>query len=88
MAVQWMAKRGKGKNTRSLTEVLLVKFKCPMHSEAKQTKTLEFGAEKGLLQGLAVRMSGSCSETLNSLMVFWKKFLFIFLAALTACECS
>ena len=27
------------------------KVTCPMHSEAKQTETLEFGAEKGLLQG-------------------------------------
>ena len=26
-------------------------FMCPMHIEAKQTKTLAFGAEKGLLQG-------------------------------------
>ena len=24
---------------------------CPMHSEAKETETSEFGAEKGLLQG-------------------------------------
>ena len=27
------------------------KFMCPAHSEAKQTKTSEFRAEKGLLQG-------------------------------------
>ena len=31
------------------------KFPCPMHGEAKQTKTSEFGAEKGLLQGHARR---------------------------------
>ena len=28
-------------------------FMCPTHSEAKQTETSEFGAEKGLLQGQA-----------------------------------
>ena len=28
---------------------------CPTHSEAKHTETLEFGAEKGLLQGHARR---------------------------------
>ena len=38
-----------------------------MHSEAKQTEMLEFGAEKGLLQDQARRMGGSCSKTLNSL---------------------
>ena len=31
---------------------------CPMHSEAKQTETSEFGAEKGLLQGHARRTGG------------------------------
>ena len=30
----------------------LVVSGSPMHSEAKQTKTLEFGAEKGLLQAM------------------------------------
>ena len=28
---------------------------CPVHNEAKQTEKLEFGAEKGLLQGHARR---------------------------------
>ena len=32
----------------------------PMHSEAKQTETSEFGAEKDLLQGHARRMGASC----------------------------
>ena len=31
--------------------VVKPKFVCLMHSEAKQTKTSEFGAEKSLLQG-------------------------------------
>ena len=35
---------------------------CPMHSEAKQSKTLEFGAEKGVLQCHARRTGGSCSR--------------------------
>ena len=36
------------------------KFMCLGHSEAKQTEMLEFGAEKGLLQGQGGRTSGSC----------------------------
>ena len=36
------------------------KFVCPMHSEVKQTKTSEFGAEKGSLQGHARGTGGSC----------------------------
>ena len=51
------------------------KFVCPTHSEAKQTKTLELGAEKGLLQGQARRIGVLCSKTLNSLMVFREKLL-------------
>ena len=47
---------------------------CPMHSEAKQIKTSEFGAEEGLLQGQARRMGCSCSEDLNSLVVFREEF--------------
>ena len=35
-------------------------FMCPTHSEAKQTKMSEFGAQKGLLQGHARRMGGLC----------------------------
>ena len=46
------------------------KFMCPTHSEAKQIKTLEFGAERGLLQGRARRTGSSCSKDLNSLIVF------------------
>ena len=39
------------------------KFVCSTHSEAKQTATLKFGAEKGLLQGHARRMGeGACSK--------------------------
>ena len=34
----------------------------PMHDEAKQTETSEFGAEKDLLQGRARRMGGSCIQ--------------------------
>ena len=41
------------------------KFMCPMHSEAKQTKASEFGAEKGLLQGHA-KIGGSCPNNPNS----------------------
>ena len=33
-----------------------------MHSEAKQTEMLAFGAEKGLLLGLVKRQGDSCSK--------------------------
>ena len=36
------------------------------HGEAKQTKTSEFVAEKGLLQSQPRRTGGSCSKILNS----------------------
>ena len=42
--------------------VIQGKFMCPTHSEAKLTETLEFGAEKGALQGpvrrIGERVSG------------------------------
>ena len=38
------------------------KFICPTHSEAKQTKMSEFGAEEDLLQGKTRRTGCSCSE--------------------------
>ena len=47
---------------------------CLTHSEAKQTKTLQFGPEKGLLQGHAKRMDGLCSKTLNSPMFWGERF--------------
>lgn len=40
----------KGK-TNVPTPVVTLKFMCPTHTEAKQTKTQEFGAQKCLLQG-------------------------------------
>ena len=48
---------------------------CLMHNEIKETETLEFGADSGLLQSQARRQVGSCSETPNSLMVLGGKFL-------------
>ena len=36
--------------------VIQGKFMCPTHSEAKLTETLEFGAEKGALQGRVRRI--------------------------------
>ena len=52
------------------------KFVCPMHNEAKQTKTLGFGAKRGLLQGHARRMGRSCSPlTPNSPKGLSKAFL-------------
>ena len=51
-----------------------LKFVCPMHGETEQTKTLEFGAEKGLLQGQARRVGELCSKSPNSLMGFREEF--------------
>ena len=39
------------------------KFVYWTHSEAEQTETSEFGAEKGLLQGQARKMGELCSKT-------------------------
>ena len=58
-----------------INNVVKPKFVCPVHNEAKKTKTLGFGAEKGLLQGQARRTGGSCSKNPNSLMVFREEFL-------------
>ena len=41
------------------------KLVCLIHSEAKQTKMLEFGAEKDLMQGWARRTGSLCSEYLE-----------------------
>ena len=43
--------------------VVKTKSVCLMHSEAKQTKMSESGAEKGLLQGQARRTGGLYSKT-------------------------
>ena len=51
-----------------------LKFMCPTHSEAKQTETSQFGAEKDFLQGQAKRPGGFCSKSPNSVMVFGEKF--------------
>ena len=46
-----------------------------MHSEAKQTWTSEFGAEKGLLQ-VQARIGSSCSKNPKLTMVFRERFLY------------
>lgn len=48
---------------------------CLLHNQIKETETSEFGTDSGLLQSQARIQDGSCSETPNSLMVFWGKFL-------------
>ena len=48
------------KQSMNVDGVTKAKFVCLIHSESKQTKTSEFGLEKGLLQGHARRMGGSC----------------------------
>ena len=53
--------------------VIESKFMCLVHSEAKQTETLEFGGKKGLFQGQA-SMCGSCSKDPNSLMFSGRSF--------------
>ena len=49
-------------------------FMCLMQSEDKQTKMLEFGAEKGLLQGHARRQVAHAQKTQNSLKGFREAF--------------
>ena len=44
----------------SLESVTQQKSVCLMHSEPNNTETLEFGAEKGLLQGQVGRTGASC----------------------------
>ena len=41
------------------------KFLCPWHTEAKQSRTWEFGAEKDLLQRLKARIDVGCTKDLN-----------------------
>jgi len=43
---------------------------CPTHSEARQTETYDFGAQKGLLQGHSRRMGGSCPPRPHTLLGF------------------
>ena len=58
---------------RRLSSLIVTKpkFMCLTHSEAKQTETSGFGAEKGLLQGQARRMGGSCSKNPELPDGFW-----------------
>ena len=51
------------------------KFVCLMHSEAKLTETLEFGAGKALLQGHGRRRVAHAPKTLYSVKGFSKVFL-------------
>ena len=46
---------------------------CAQHTEAKPTKTSDFGAVKGLLQSQAGRMGGLCSKPLIQSMVWGEK---------------
>ena len=54
-----------GVKCRRGVSVLARKFVCPTHSEAKQTKTLRLGAEKGLLQGPARRQVAHALKSLE-----------------------
>ena len=56
--------RGGGWEPLLAAGVTECRFVCPTHSEAKQTETLEFGAENSLLQGWAMRLGGLCSKKL------------------------
>ena len=51
------------------------KSTCPMHTEAKQIKTLEFGAEKGLFQDHARRWVSHVPKTMKSSKGFSNTFL-------------
>ena len=63
--------------------VMKCEFMCPTYSEATQTEVLEFGAEKGLLQGIQGEWVAHTQKTKQnkqhqqktSLMVFREKLL-------------
>ena len=48
---------------------------CPIHTEAKQTEALEFGAEIGLFQVPSKENGQLCPKDLNPLMGFRREFL-------------
>ena len=55
--------------------VVKPKFMRPMHSEAKETKTSEFGVEKGIEKAKQGEWDGSCSKDPKSLMVLGEVFI-------------
>ena len=64
------------------TAVTKGKFMCPAHSEAKQTRILEYGSEKALLQHQARKIGGGGGGCVGAhaqkpelLMVFRENFL-------------
>lgn len=59
--------------SKHFESVIEHRFVCLTHNEAKQTKTSEFGAEKGLLSGQARKVDGSGSKPLNSPVMFLRK---------------
>ena len=66
---RWPSKIESKVNLHFLTQVrdVLSDPTCvhDIHREAKEMEISEFGAEKGLLQGQAKRIGGSCSKVLN-----------------------
>lgn len=77
-----------------LTRVMEQKFTCSVHGEAKQSERAQFGAERGLLNGQARRMSGSCSKNLKPLNGFQRNVFIglgcglqdVWLSSLVDCE--
>ena len=49
------------------------KFVCPMHSEARQTGMLEFGAERCLLQGPSKENWVASAQRALTALRFWGK---------------
>ena len=59
------------KNNNSVVEP---KFLCLVHSETKQAKTSEFGAEEGLLQSQARRRTAQAQKAQTPLWFLGKTF--------------
>ena len=71
-----MAQQVKNPPAMQETQVVDHKFMCQIQSEARQTKMLQFGAERGLLQGQGRRRMACAKKPLNSLMVLREEYLF------------
>ena len=73
-----MAQQVKNPPAMQETQVVDHKFMSQIQSEARQTKMLQFGAERGLLQAQGRRrVACAKKKILNSLMVLREEYLFL-----------
>lgn len=85
-SLYWIHQSWQHPSTKYFTEKILFEivtekhccwsqFPRPMHSQDKQTETLEIRVEKELLQGQARRLDGLCLKDPHFLMIFGKELL-------------